>query len=67
MFYSSRPWGGFIVETMKRDKDRPEYDWIHGECVKYSDWIYPAEELRDEDGEVVPGCYRTVPIDSEDI
>ena len=47
------------------DKDRPEYQWIHGGKVKHSEYEY-QEELRDEDGEVVPGCYRTPPAPSSD-
>jgi len=49
------------------DKERPEYQWIHGGKVRHSRYEYPIiEELRDEDGEVVPGCYRTLPAHDSD-
>jgi len=47
--------------------DRPVYKWLHGGKVKHSGYEY-WEELRDEDGEVVPGCYRALPMpDSDDL
>jgi len=63
---TSRHKSGFFIgnREMFDDKDRPEYHWIHGGKVKHSYEYW--EELRDEDGEVVPGCFRTPPMPSSD-
>jgi len=43
------------------------YDWIHGGEVKYSRYDYPiTEELRDDEGQVVPGCFITMPCADPD-
>ena len=49
------------------DTERKKYEWIHGGKVRHSRYDYPVfDELRDEEGEVVPGCYRTLPAPNPD-
>ena len=43
-----------------------EYNWLVGGKVKYFNSHETQEELRDDEGQVVPGCFRVAPCPNSD-